>query len=301
MLRAGAGGFIKKATGSPQHERVAVFGFVALCVAWSAGEYTDLFIPDYVAADVAGPGDVGWLVKAAQKAGLLGGKTVDDTGDTGWFVPDSDNLFHVRTLDEVQADRDRRQANRDLYANMLVFARDGDTCRYCLRSVSPWMLKGGDNMSARARTIDHVDPTDPDTERVVACRSCNSAKNDRPLDEWVAVGGHGLKPAPEVPRFNPKTIAAFLAKGGEHLLPPHVLAEATSDQPPKQSESKATSDQRASDERPTGEVSEQAARVGSGASVGLGLVGSGSGQGGAAAQASVRPLRPVGDGPGGAA
>ena len=58
----------------------------------------------------------------------------------------------------------------------LVFERDGNLCTYC---GSPYDL-----------TIDHIVPRvqggdhEP-SNLATACRSCNSAKNDRTPEEWV--------------------------------------------------------------------------------------------------------------------
>lgn len=214
VLRAGHGGFLRKKgpTASPQQERSTIFGFVSLCVSWSAGEYTDLFIPEYTVQDVAGP-EAAWMVKAAIKAGFFGPRERDKEGDWGWPVIDNgDHLFHVRSLDEVTQDRDRRNHNRrDAAANIAIYARDGDDCRYCLRSVTPWVQRGGDHQTARSRTLDRVDPADPSTDRVVACRLCNSEKGDRTPAEWAAEGGRLLTPPPDDPRFHATTVETFVS------------------------------------------------------------------------------------------
>lgn len=311
VLRAGFGRFLKRKpkdggpTGSPQQERCTVYGFVSLCASWSAYDYSDLFVPYFVAYEVAGP-DTDWLVEAAITAGLFAAeKTTDAQGDEGWQIPEVDNLFHVRTREEVQQDRDRRNANSPLVGKMAVYARDGDTCRYCLRSVTPWVGQGGDQTTTRSRTLDHVDPADPDTDRVVACRGCNSAKGDKSAEEWAEAGGYTLQPPPEQPRFHPRTVAKFAEKNQLAMLPEYARrdlvpavegSKANQEANQEQTSEQAKAHAEQGNDQATAGVREQAppGRVGSPALVWPAQVGSdqvGPGPG----PADVRPLRPVRD------
>lgn len=301
VLRAGLGGYIEEAIGRKDYrlERLATFSFVALCVAWSAAKYTDLFIPEYVAQDVAGE-HMAWLVKAAIKAQFLGKRSKDEHGDYGWQVLDNgDNLFHIRTWDEVQQDRNREYNSRLSLASLEIQARDGDNCRYCLCTVTPLLHKGGDNTTDRSRTLDHVDPFDPETtDRVVACRGCNRAKGRRTPQEAEM----RLYPPPEdrgaATWYHPKTRATFVAEGYDHLL-----RGAKQEQSNDQSKSKATREAEADQEQEQTEsgVRGEASPGRDGRSVLVGPALLGSGRDGSGQPAPVVPLHPVRDSPDGAA
>ena len=63
-----------------------------------------------------------------------------------------------------------------------LYSRDGFRCAYCGKSIEE---------GARL-TIDHLLPcelggTNDTTNLITACLSCNSAKQDRPLQAWLSV------------------------------------------------------------------------------------------------------------------
>jgi hypothetical protein len=178
---------------------VEVFGFAVLCAAWSAGKIgkiEDAFVPEYVAERTA-PGMWKELARQATRAGIFS-KPTRSNGERGWFVDQSDQLLHMRTNDEVQADREKSRASRQVGPTRLVRLRDGDQCRYCGKSVS-WV----DRVSARGGTYDHPDPNDRETF-VVACFGCNRKHTSNPEAKRPA-----LLPIPDVPLIGPDTAQRF--------------------------------------------------------------------------------------------
>jgi hypothetical protein len=177
-----------------------VFGFAVLCAAWSAGKIgkiEDAFVPDYVAQRIA-PGVWDELARQATRAGLFS-KPCRSRGERGWFVDQTDQLLHMRTNDEVQADREKSRATRQAGPTRDVRLRDGDQCRYCGKTVN-W----ADRVSGRGGTYDHPDPTDRDTF-VVACFACNREKSNRTPQQ----AGMPLLPVPSVALIGPHTAQRF--------------------------------------------------------------------------------------------
>lgn len=140
-------------------------------------------------------GDVTRLVLSKQRATRLAALLVryglfDDTPN-GWAIHDFKKT-HKQSGDGIKLERERRAELRRPEVTRAVKARDGDHCRYCGRKVN-WPDKRGPN----GATFDHVDPTMAAgaSNVVVACRSCNSTKGSRSLEE----AGMKLRPAPPRP------------------------------------------------------------------------------------------------------
>jgi len=99
---------------------------------------------------------------------------------------------------EARMAEDRSRAlKKDTDLCRAIQGRDKSLCRYCGTRVN-WLHRRGPTRA----TYDHVDPFcfEPAggnfLEAVVtACGPCNSEKNQRTVEEWVASGGHDLKPA----------------------------------------------------------------------------------------------------------
>lgn len=77
-------------------------------------------------------------------------------------------------------DRRRKQLYRDPELRVAVRDRDGDHCRYCGKTVN-WL----DRKGPLGGTYDHIDPNGENSleNLVVCCRSCNSRKAGRSLNE----------------------------------------------------------------------------------------------------------------------
>jgi len=107
-------------------------------------------------------------------------------------------LFHdwwdlgYATGAKVKLARDRRRELRDPAVRAAVHARDGDTCRYCGKTVN-----FNDRRSDRGGTIDHVLPglARGAGNLVVACLKCNRHKAQRTPEQ----AGMVLRPPPTNP------------------------------------------------------------------------------------------------------
>lgn len=104
---------------------------------------------------------------------------------------------HRQLSPEARASEDRSRALRkDTQLCQEIQRRDASLCRYCGTRVD-WRHRRG----PRRATYDHIDPYcytpagGNYLEGVVtACGDCNARKNRRTIEEWVAAGGHTLKP-----------------------------------------------------------------------------------------------------------
>lgn len=117
------------------------------------------------------------VVEALVESGYL------DRSDTGYVIHNWYN--YAGKLNERREDEKAYKARRyALYNDMrlikAVRARDGDYCRYCGKKVN-WTDKRG----VDGGTYDHVDPDGDNSMEnvVVACRSCNSKKQNRTPEE----------------------------------------------------------------------------------------------------------------------
>lgn len=182
----------------PEGFACAVFGAVSLAAAWSAGKLQDGWLPESLMRRVAGR-DADLLAKSAVRAGMFTKRQRGPLGEFGWYVNQEDELLHMRTSAEVNADRDRSRVTRQIGPTRLVRLRDGDQCRYCGKSVN-W----ADRRSARGGTYDHPDPADRDVF-VVACFGCNRSKAERTPEQ----AGMPLLPVPDVPLIGPDTAQRF--------------------------------------------------------------------------------------------
>lgn len=185
---------------------LAVWGFTTALASWSAQHTLDGWVSESQARKLGGADDYVQLVKQAQTCGFLarGGRVKGPDGERGWLVVNDDpELLHIRTREEVERDRNKTAATRQVEPKRLVRLRDGDQCRYCAKTVS-WR----DRVSARGGTYDHPEPADRDTF-VVACFGCNRTKGDRTAEQWHADGGHQLQPPPDQPLIGADTAAQF--------------------------------------------------------------------------------------------
>jgi hypothetical protein len=211
----------------------AVTGFVMLAASWSGQHNTDFFIPETAGA-LASPLHWRDLSAAALKVKILmpapAGVRKAHGGQPGWMVKvGPDEIFHLLTKEQVERNRAHRAFGRRVENKIAVLLRDGDQCRYCAQTVDPDDRKGG-----RGRTWDHPDPEVHD-DIVVACRRCNSSKNKRTVQEWVADGGRELLPEPaergETIYLEDKTRAWLAERGANPSDTPEVSPARTGSQP----------------------------------------------------------------------
>jgi DnaD/phage-associated family protein len=151
-----------------------------------------------------------WALDIAERDGLLPGLTGEDIAvaldfpaskgkwlvgalvESGYIDVCSGGIYRLHDWQEYagklveRREEQRKYASRQrsLYSNMRVIKavrqRDGSACRYCGKIVN-W----DDRRGIDGGTYDHVDPDgDNSVENiVVACRSCNSKKQDRTPEE----------------------------------------------------------------------------------------------------------------------
>lgn len=168
----------------PRHRKVRKLGRILELKSWetlgllvSVWIYAVEFSPDGIIDDADDLADtVGWaeggdhLCAALREAEWMDGDVLHDWDE-----------YAGRVLELKGKHAARGRSMREAYADGTIAAvreRDGDHCRYCATDVN-WTDRRGPS----GGTYDHVDPRGPSTieNLVVACRSCNSAKGDKPL------------------------------------------------------------------------------------------------------------------------
>ena len=174
-----------------------VFGFVMRCAVQSTAHLTDYVVTRGTAIQMAGQSRADVLLKVAEQAGYLTPITTDD-GKRAYKLVDDDNFMHMRTREEIEFERQRKQDNASPSLVIPVRLRDGDACRYCGLVVN----FNGDRRSPKAGTYDHLtrDVQSPD-DMVVACQSCNATLLDAPRETREKQ----MLPPPEKPYFKPKS------------------------------------------------------------------------------------------------
>jgi 5-methylcytosine-specific restriction endonuclease McrA len=163
------------------------FGVYCRCGAWVArnivnGQITDPVVPREVAAVYGSPE----LASKLESVGLW------VAVDGGWLMPHylernpSAEMIRFRKAQQAK----RNALGRDPALRHAIRLRDGDRCRYCGVEVR-WT----DRKGPQGATYDHVDTNGPNTYEnlVIACRSCNCVKGDRPLGQTGLV----LLPPPD--------------------------------------------------------------------------------------------------------
>ena len=196
-----------------------VRGFIWTLSSTSAGFLTDYVLNMGVVYQAAGSAErAERLVTVCCRAGLM--ERVDVDGMPGVKLVEDPDFVHIRKKDEVEWDRQRKRDNSDPNPKGPVLLRDGDWCRYCRHEVH-WTGR----MSNRKATLDHLSPGTPGTvdTLVVACVTCNSARQDDEDGEWTRA--HPLLPPPKRPVYGPWTRHYLTNRG---LLRPAAAVESKS-------------------------------------------------------------------------
>lgn len=192
--------------GAPASAVNEVFGFFMACALQSAAHTTD-YVVNTGAVQTAGRGRWKRLLEWSVRVGLLTPIDTDD-GLPHWVLINDPKFVHIRTAAELEAEDRKRDAAKKPHLVRDVRRRDGDSCRYC-QILVVW----DGRKSARSGELDHRNPseyaTHPD-HLVVACRSCNGARQDN-QHGWDDT--HPLLPAPVDPFYGEST-AAYLTKNG---------------------------------------------------------------------------------------
>jgi 5-methylcytosine-specific restriction endonuclease McrA len=161
-------------------DKLPAVGLWQLAGTWSADNLTDGFVPCEQVK--------GWdpKLRYANRLVEVGFWTaIEHDGEEGFEFHEWSTYQPMR--DEVEKRRIEDWMRKDLYARpglvQAVKDRDGDLCRYCGLAV-----RWSDRRGPRGGTIDHVQPVSRNGKNelnnlVIACRSCNSRKQDRTPDE----------------------------------------------------------------------------------------------------------------------
>lgn len=194
--------------GSDQRTLNEVAGWLFRSAFQSAAHLTDYRI-DLGTAWMLGGGRTEDLIRTALAAGLITEVTFEGVAYLR-MIEDSE-FIHIRLKADVEWDRQQRNDTRDPRLRAPVQKRDGDNCRWCGIAVQ-WRGR----TSSRSGTLDHLFPGQPGTvtTMVVACKGCNSARQDNP--QWD--DNHDLLPEPLAPRYG-TTTAAYLSEHGEPTEP----------------------------------------------------------------------------------
>lgn len=169
-------------------------GWLLRCAVQSAAMLTDGIISQAVGRGFGGE-RTAVLAATCVEAGLLEDSQTP-TGKPAWKLLADHELFHWKSAEEVEFERQRRQDRSSPELSLQVRARDGDACRYCGR-----VVRWGISRSGIAATLDHRDPGRAGTVEtvVVSCLRCNSARGlDPAADERVP-----LLDVPAEPYFSP--------------------------------------------------------------------------------------------------
>lgn len=259
-----------------------VFGWLARLATQSGGHTTD-YVIDIGTASLFGGSRTAKLIGWCCATGLLTPLGADENGLERWMLIDDPEFIHIRTKAELEWERQRAADNANLQLIVPVRLRDGDQCRYCGHLVQ-WMGR----KSKRSAEYDHRSPGVPartPDDLVVACRSCNGARQDNAAD-WDAT--HPLRPVPTAPRYGAVS-ALFLTNNGhptEANVEPAATSTSSADTAAEQARPAA---QRQAPEPPTthGTTPESAGKSTSKSGPGSGETGlSGSGRDGSG------PVRP---------
>lgn len=135
-----------------------------------------------------------------------------EDGSPALKLIEDQELFHMIPRSAREWANQRKADTRNKSLVVPVRVRDGDGCRYC-GEVVIW----GDQKGGRGGTYDHLKPGEAGTTEtfVVACRSCNSSRqDDRPGFDKE----HPLLPEPAKPYYSRST-TAWLAKNAVHVEP----------------------------------------------------------------------------------
>src|SRR5437879_5789157 len=102
----------------------AVWGAVTLCLSWSTQESQDWWVSESLVFSKWGA-EGPKLMRAAQAAELVRPGRERRDGENGWLIDDTDpDLLHIRTKLEVERDREKSRATRQVEPTREVRLRD---------------------------------------------------------------------------------------------------------------------------------------------------------------------------------
>ena len=184
-----------------------LFGCMSRCAAYVAAFEGDYVIRMGPFKQIAGMSRWELLADQAVSAGYASRVELEDGTEALRLVEDEE-LFHMIPRSARDWANQRNRDARNIALTAPVRLRDGDGCRWCGVIVN-WR----DRKSARGGTYDHLIPGKAGTVEtlVVACKTCNSARQDD-----IASWEKELLPIPSKPYYTAQS-AAWLAAHGEHV------------------------------------------------------------------------------------
>ncbi|MCD4549690.1 HNH endonuclease [Schaalia sp. lx-260] len=170
-----------------------IHGFVCRCAAYSAKHLTD-YIVDLGVIFMYGGSRAKILLEQCLAVGLF--EWEGDGEKKKIRIVQDEDYINIRSKEDVEWGRQRRNDNADPNLRGPVMLRDGDNCRWCGKEVY-WPGKP----SNRKGTLDHLEPGSAGSvdTMVVACMGCNSQRQDDPTGSWGTY--HELLAAPASPRY----------------------------------------------------------------------------------------------------
>lgn len=186
-----------------------LFGCMARCAAYVAAFEGDYVVRLGPFKQIAGMSRWQLLIDQAVSAGYATRVELEDGAEALRLVEDEE-LFHMIPRSARDWANQRHRDARNLALTVPVRLRDGDGCRWCGVIVN-WR----DRKSARGGTYDHIVPGKAGTPEtfVVACKSCNSSRQDD-----IASWEKELLPIPSKPYYTRES-AAWLTGHGENVAP----------------------------------------------------------------------------------
>ena len=183
------------ATNLNHQEKNEAFGVLVQLASVSAGHLTDYLVEYGSLAQVA-PGRERDVLNILKKAGLATEVEVDEHKVIRLVIND-EKFVHAKRREEVEADRRRARDKRTPGLLAQVRVRDGDSCRWCSKSVS-WSVRTGFRAATYDSLSSHKDST-VDT-LVVACSPCNTKRGNGEQLKLLA------PPTPERIIYGPETV-----------------------------------------------------------------------------------------------
>lgn len=211
-----------------------VAGFVFRLACLSGAHFTDYVVP-WAQVQMVGGARAELLVQAGIQTGLLSESVTADGFRAVTLINDPDFLNLITSEQRYQ----RAEKNKDLrdpWLKAMVIYRDGDNCRWCSVPVA-WEGR----TSARSGELDHLSPDErgnPDSI-VVACKKCNSARQDR-VEEWDET--HDLLSIPLQPRYGKFAVKLFRNVFGDDWESRLVEVATSTGQPPSASAGPSVAD-----------------------------------------------------------
>ena len=256
----------------------AAYGAFVRMEQFASAQRTNGWVPDKKAREISSRAELRALEASYPDLGRLLHRHGDDcrclerhdwsVERGGYWIHDFLGKNPSRAENDVHRAKQRELKDKELRA--AVKARDGNRCRYCGIEV-----RWADRKTSQGGVLDHVDPRRADgaTNLVVACRGCNSRKQDCTPE----AAGMELLPAPNIYAGSTPDLLPIYAGSTD---PTQIRPESGVDPDPDPRPGQGTDPTRPSGPVPGSEAPENQAvngEINGGTTVGTGRGGPGSG------------------------